>query len=78
MTSRIAQVCKNRRETEENKARPPVAPLRGAAVFLHVWAIIIILVIGMILWATRMIGPIILYHSRLRHKPGGARLAAAP
>ena len=35
---------------------------------LHIWAII--LVIRMIIWATRMISPIILNHPRVIYRPG--------
>ena len=83
MTSMIAQICKNTRESIENKLRGAAAPQgkyrkhtlgRGRALFsflslmlLHIWAII--LAIRMIIWATRMISPIILNHPRLMHKP---------
>ena len=62
MTRMIARMCKNTRESKENNHRG--APRLVILVFLHIWAII--LVIRMIIQAIRMISLIILYHPSLR------------
>ena len=71
MTRMIAQICKNIWESIKNTLRGAAASRSVLAVrslmFLYIWAII--LVIRMIIWATRMISPIILNHPRVRQKP---------
>ena len=72
MTRMIAHVCANTRESKGSKAQPglgraPEGTFCTFLLFLQIWSIII--VIRMIIWATRMISPIILNHPRVGQKP---------
>ena len=67
LTRMIARICKNSRASTGNNILQGAAGGRGlfsqlCLVVLHIRAII--LVIGMIIWAARMISPIILNHPR--------------